>query len=138
MENVSNRLKIKFFKKDDYREKIKQQSKLTFNGIHKSYDNCDSYTFKRNEILMDKPIYLGFSVLELSKLLMYKTYYDKLQPYFGQENIKLHYMDSDSLVLSIETQNIINDLKNLEDLFDFSNLDKNHELFSNKNKKSCW
>ena len=135
MENVRNRLKIKFIKKDDYREIIKQQSKLSFNGIHKSYDNCDSYTFKRNEVLMDKPIYLGFSVLELSKLLMYETYYDKLQPYFGQENIKLHYMDCDSFVLSIETENIINDLKNLEHLFDFSNLDKNHELFSNRNKK---
>ena len=135
MENVRNRLKIKFIKKDDYREIIKQQSKLTFNGIHKSYENCDSYTFKQNEVLMDKPIYLGFSVLELSKLHMYETYYDILQPYFGQENIQLHYMVCDSFVLSIETENIINDLKNIEDLFDFSNLDKNHELFSNKNKK---
>ena len=135
MENVRNRLKIKFIKKDDYREIIKQHSKLTFNGIHKSYDNCDSYTFKQNEVLMDKPIYLGFTVLELSKLLMYETYYDKLQPYFGQEKIQLHYMDCESFVLSIETENIINDLKNLEYLFDFSNLDKNHELFSNKNKK---
>ena len=44
-------------------------------------------------------------------------------------------MDCDSFVVSIKTQNIINDLKNLEDLFDFSNLNKNHELFSNKNKK---
>ena len=60
---------------------------------------------------------------------------DKLQPYFGQENIKLHYMDCDSFVLSIETDNKINDLKNLQVLFDFSNLDKNHELFNNKNKK---
>ena len=108
---------------------------MTFNGIHKSYENCDSYTFKQNEVLMDKPIYLGFSVLELNKLLMYETYYDKLQPYLGQENIKLHYMDCDKFVRSIETQNIINNLKNLEDLFDFSNLNKNHELFSNKNKK---
>ena len=87
MENVRNRLKIKFVKKDDYREIIKQQSKLTFNGIHKSYENCDSYTLRENEVKMDKPIYLGFSVLELSKLLMYGTYYDILQPYFGQENI---------------------------------------------------
>ena len=108
---------------------------MTFNGIHKAYENCDSYTFKQNEVLMDKPIYLGFSVLEMSKLLMYETYYDKLQPYFGQENIKLHYKDCDSFVPSIETENIINDLKNLGDLFVFSNLEKNHELFSNKNKK---
>ena len=73
-----NRLKIKFVKKDDYRERTKQQPNLTFNGIHKSYENCDSYTFKQNEVLMDKPIYLGVSILELSKLLMFETYYDKL------------------------------------------------------------
>ena len=35
----------------------------------------------------------------------------------------------------MNTKNIINDLKNLEDIFDFSNLDENHELFSNKNEK---
>ena len=64
MENVRNRLKIKFIKKDDHREIIKQQSKLTFNGIHKSYEICDSYTFKQNEVLMDKPNYIGFTVLE--------------------------------------------------------------------------
>ena len=134
MENVRNRLKIKFVKKSDYREIIKQQSKLTFNGIHKSYENCDSCTFKQNEVLMDKPIYLEFSVVELSKLLKYETYYDNLQPYFGQENQHLHYMDTDSFVLSINTKDIIKELTNLEDMFDLSNLDKNHELFSNENK----
>ena len=44
-------------------------------------------------------------------------------------------MDTDSFVLNIDTKDIIKNLKNLEDIFDFSNLDKNHELFSNKNKK---
>ena len=135
MESVGNRLKIKFIKKDDYRETIEHQSKLTFNGIHKSYENCDSYTFKQNEVLMDKPIYLGFTVLELSKFLMYETKYDKFQPYFGQKNIQLHYMDTDSFILSVNTKDIVKDLKNLDDMFDFSNLDKNHELFSNKNKE---
>ena len=135
MENVRNRLKIKFVKNVDFRKIIKQQSKRTFNGVHKSYDNSDGYTFKQNEVIMDKPIYLGFSVLELSKLLMYETHYGKLQPYFGQDKLELHYMDCDSFVLSIETQNIINNLKNLEKLFDFSNLIKNHELFCNKIKK---
>ena len=56
MENVRNRLKIKFVKKDDYREIIKQQSKLTFNGIHKSYESCYSYTIKQKDVLMDMPI----------------------------------------------------------------------------------
>ena len=135
MENVRNRIKVEFTKKEDTHKIIKQQSKLTFNGIHKSYENYDSYTFKQNEVLMDKPIYLGCTVLELSKLLMTETYYDKLQPYFEDDKLELHYMDCDSFVLSIKTQNLIDDLRNLGDLFDFSNLDTNHELFSNKNKK---
>ena len=66
---------------------------------------------------------------------MYETYYDKLQLYFGQENIQLHYIDTDAFVLSVYTNDIIKDLKKLEDIFDFSNLDENHELFSNKNIK---
>ena len=136
MENVRNRLKIKFFKKDDYKEIIRQQSTLTFNGIHKLYENCYSYTVRQNEVHMDKPIYLGFSVLELSKLLMYETYCDKLQPYYSHENIHLRYMDTDSFVLSVNTKDIIKDLKNSEDIFDFSNLDKNQDIFSNKKKKA--
>ena len=54
---------------------------------------------------------------------------------FGQENIQLLYMDTDSFVLSVNTKDNIKDLKILEDIFDFSNLDENHELFSNENKK---
>ena len=66
---------------------------------------------------------------------MFETYFDKFQTYFKQENIQLHYMDTYSFVLSVNTKDIMKDLKNLEDLFDFSTLDENHELFSNKNKK---
>ena len=84
---------------------------------------------------MDKSIYLGFAVLELSKLHMYETYYDKLQPYFGEKNLHLHYMNTDSFILSVNTKDPIKDLKNLENIFDFSNLNKNHEIFSNKNEK---
>ena len=135
MKNVRNQLKIKFIKKDDFREIIEQQSRLTFSGIQQPYENCDSYTFIQNEVLLDKPIYSGFSVLELNKFLMYRSYYDKLQPYFGQEKIELPYMDSDSFELIVNTKDIIKDLKNLEHIIDFSNLDENHELFSNKNKK---
>ena len=108
---------------------------MTFNGIHKSYENYDSYAFKQNEVLMDKTIYLGFSVLELSKLLRYETYNDKLQPNFGLENLQFRYMVPDNFVLTVNRNDFIKDLKNLEDLFDFSNLNESHELFSNKNKK---
>ena len=66
---------------------------------------------------------------------MCKTYYDKLQRCFAQENLQLHYVDTDSFVKSINTKEIIKDLKNLEYLFAYSNLNENHELFSNKNQK---
>ena len=105
---------------------------MTFSGKQKSYENFGRCTFKQNEVLMDKPLYLGFDVLELGKLHMYETYYDILQPYFGQENIQLHYIDTDAFVLSVNTKGIIRDLKNC---FDFSNLDQNHDLYSIKNKK---
>ena len=104
MENLRNRLRLEIFKKVDIKKIVEQQSKLTFNGIHKSYENCESYLFTRNEVLLDKPIHLGFDILELSKLHMYETYYDKLQPYFGQEKIQLHYVDTDAFVLSLNTR----------------------------------
>ena len=135
LENVRNRLELELIKKDHIKKIINQQTKLTFNGIQKSYENYDSYTFKKNEVVMDKAIYVGFATLELSKLHMYETFYDTLQPYFGQENLQLHYIDTDGMILSIKTKDVIKDLKNLEDIFDFSNLDENHELFSGRNKK---
>ena len=135
LENVRNRLELELIKKDNIKDIIKQQSKLTFNGIQKSYEIYYSYIIKRNEVVMDKAIYVGFAILEVSKLHMYETYYDTLQPYFGQENLQLHYIDTDGMILSMKTKNIIKDLKNLEDIFDFSNLDENHELFNIKNKK---
>ena len=105
MEIIRNRMIVEFNENDDTDKPIKQQSKLTFNGSHKSYEKYDSYVFKQNKVLLDKPIYLGFSVLEFSEFLMDETYYGKLQPYFGQENLEIPYMDCDSFVLRIETQN---------------------------------
>ena len=45
-ENVRNCLRLELLKKDDIKNNIKQQSTITFNGIHKSDENCDSSTFK--------------------------------------------------------------------------------------------
>ena len=84
---------------------------------------------------MDQPIHLGFAMLELSKLLVYETFYKRLQPYFGGKLIECPYLDTNSFVLSVNSSNFIKILKNVEDLFDFSNWSENHELFSNKNTK---
>ena len=84
---------------------------------------------------MDKPFYLGFAILELSKLHVYATFYDILQPYFGQENIHLHYVDTDAFILSVNIKDFIKHLKTLEDIFDFSNLDKIVIYLVTKTKK---
>ena len=65
---------------------------------------------KKNEVVMDKAIYVGFAILELSKLHMYETYYDTLQPYFGQQSLQLHYIDTAGMILSMKTKDIIKDL----------------------------
>ena len=100
---------------------MKEQSKLTFNGIHTSNENCDSYTFKQSELLMDNPIYVGFAILEVSKLHKYETWYCKLQPYFTQEKLQCPNIDTDSFGLSMKTETIIKDLKISKDIFEFNN-----------------
>ena len=84
---------------------------------------------------MDEMIFSGFSVSEMSKMLMFNTYYDKLQPKFGPENLQLLYMVCDNFVLNIQTQSSSNDSKILGDFFEFCNQGKNHEKFTNKNKR---
>ena len=132
MEDVRSRIGIEFVKNTDETKILRYQSRLDFDGIHKSYQGYDTYTFKKNVIKMEKPIYLGFVISELSKLLRYETYYDKQQKYFGQDGIQIHYQDTDVYVMSIRTRDIVNDLDILQDqykMFDFSNLDKEHKLF---------
>ena len=138
MENVRNRIKVEIVKNTNERKNLSFQSRLDFNAIHKSYQDYDTYTFKSNVVKMEKPIYLGFTILELSKLLMYETYYDKLQKYFGVDGTQIHYQDTDAFVMSIRTTDIVNDLSKLQDqykMFDFSNLNKEHILFSSEFKK---
>ena len=68
-EDVRNRIKVEFVKNTDERKILKNQSRLDFDGIHKSYQDYDSCTLKSNVVKMEKPIYLGFTILELSKHL---------------------------------------------------------------------
>ena len=126
IEYVRNRKEVDIIRNYDRDKSIKQQSKIILNEIHKFHTIYDSYTFKQNEVLMDQPKYLGFVVIKLIKIMMYETYYDNMQPSFGQENLQLHYRDCDSFVLIIRNQNINNELKNLEDPFEFCNQGVNH------------
>ena len=134
MENVRERVNIQKLPHTNIDQIIKRQSKLSFKGIVNHYSEFSVYKYDNEKTVFDKPIYLGFSVLELSKLLMYEFYYHKLQPYYNC-SVKLHYMDTDSFNLSIKTGDLINDLEYFKDDFDFSELDENLELHDTINKK---
>ena len=73
MENVRIRKKLGLVLKNDNGKTIKQQSRITFNRFHELYTKYDSVTFKQTDFLIDAPKYLGFAVLELSKLHIYET-----------------------------------------------------------------
>ena len=74
--------------------------------------------------------------MELSKLSLYEWYYDKMQPYFGEDKLELRYLDTDSFIFSFRPIKIlIEHLKQFKEGFDFSDLDPSHELYSKDNRK---
>lgn len=95
---------------------------------------------KKATVMLDRPIFIAFTVLELSKLFMYDWHYDKIKNWY-QDKASLLYTDTDSLAYKIETNNLFKDLNSPDRfaLFDFSNYDEksfvNGYLHSNKNKK---
>ena len=82
---------------------------------------------------MDKPIYLRFTVLELSKLLMYETYYDKLRPYFGDKSLHCHYMDS----VTKDTPIIIKENENIK-ILRIDEIAKDEDWYVDKNIFTFW
>ena len=83
MENVRDRVNLEIIPHTNIDQIIKRQSKLSFKGINMHYSTFSLYKFDNEKSVFDKPIYLGFSVLELSKLLMFEFFYHKLQPYYN-------------------------------------------------------
>ena len=76
---------------------------------------------------MNKPLYLGASELDISKTLMYKFWYDYLKPKY-EDKIKLCYLDTDSFIIYIKTEDFFEDISNyVEKWFDTSNYNKNDE-----------
>ena len=85
---------------------------------------------------MNRPVYTGMSVLELSKTLMYEFYHDHLALKYGS-NCQLLYTDTDSLLLEIKTEDVYKDMETDLYYYDTSDFPKHHLLHSqNKLRKS--
>ena len=92
---------------------------------------------RKVEVKMNKPIYLGQAILDISKTLMYEFWYDYIKPKYG-DKARLCYMDTDSFVMDIKTDDFYKDINNdVDKWFDTSNYDKNDNrpLEIGKNKK---
>ena len=76
---------------------------------------------------MNKPVYFGMSMLDISKTLMYKFCYDYIKPNY-QDNARLCYMDTDSFIVYFKTKNVYEDFANdVEKWYDTSNYSENYK-----------
>ena len=88
-------------------------------------ENLMAIEMKKTKVKMNKPIYLGMSILDISKTLMYEFWYDYVKPKY-KDKAKLCYMDTDSFVINIFTEDFFEDINNdVERWFDTSNYDEN-------------
>ena len=131
MENIRNRVDIRLATESKQSEKL--VSKPNFKSHKIIHSDLVSIELLKTKLLFNKPIYVGAAILDISKTLLYDYYYYMKEKY--QDNIKLVYGDTDSQILEIKTDDVYLDMKNDEDLYDFSDYPKNHMLYSDKNKK---
>ena len=84
---------------------------------------------------MNKPIYLGLAILEISKTLMYEFWYDYIKPKY-QQNAKLCCKDRDSFIIHIKTEDFCKEIANdVEKRYDISNYELDRPLSIGKNKR---
>ena len=135
VENVRNHRDIKIVTTNRQRKKF--ASEPNYHTTKYISEDLLIMEMKKAEVKMNKPIYLGQAILDISKTLMYEFWYDYLKPKYG-DNVKLCYTDTDSFVIHVKTEDFYKDIADdVDKWFDTSNYDKddNRPLPIGKNKK---
>ena len=133
MENVRKHRYIKLVTIDKKRSKL--VSEPNYHKMNYISEDLSIIEMKRTKVKMNKPIYLGLSILEIVTLLMYEFWYDYMKPKYG-DDAKLCYMDTDSFIMNIETEDFYRGIANdIEKRFDTSNYEVDRPLSTGKNKK---
>ena len=124
MENIRNRVNVKLV---NTQEKLKKLSaKPNFKNRKIFTENLISVHMKKTSLTMNKPVYLGMCILDLSKTIMYDFHYNYIKPKYG-EKAKLLFTDTDSLMYEIETEDFYKDIsEDVKDRFDTSDYPENH------------
>ena len=133
MENIRKHRDIKLATTDKKRSKL--VSEQNYHTINLISEDLSIIEIEKTKVKMNKPIYLGLSILEISKILMYGFWYDYMKPKYN-DNVKLCYMDVDSFIMNIKTNDFYKDISNdVENRFDTSNYEVNRPLPTGRNKK---
>ena len=133
MENIRKHRDIKLVATDKRRNQL--VSEPTYHAAKWFSENLLALEMKKIKVKMDKPVYLGLSILEISKTLMYEFWYDYIKPKY-QDNAKLCYMDTETFIIYFKTEDFHEDIANdVEERFDTSNYEANKPLPTGKNKK---
>ena len=133
MENIRKHRDIKLVTTD--KKRIKLVSEPNYPTMNYISEDLSIIEMNKTKVKMNKPIYLGFSILDISKILMYEFWYDYMKPKYN-DNIKLCYIDTDSFVMNIKTEDFYKDVSNdVQKIFDTSNYEVNRPLPTGKNKK---
>ena len=121
-ENVRNHGNIRIVTTNKQRNKLASES--NFHTTKCILKNLLIMEMKKTEVKMNKPIYLGQEILDISKTLMYDFWYGYIKPKYG-DKAKLCYMDTDSFIIHIKTEDFYKDISNdVENRFDTSNYDE--------------
>ena len=109
MENVRNHRDINLVTTDKRRNQL--VSEPNYHTAKWLLENLLAIEIKKLKLKMNKPVYLGLSMLEISKTLMHEFWYDYLKPKY-QNNAKLCYMDTGSFIINIKIEDFYEDIAN--------------------------
>ena len=112
---------------------LRETSKVTYVGFNLVNENMAIINLAKRQVTLKRPIYLGQSVLDVSKRIMYDLYYNLLKDTFT--DTRLVYTDTDSFVIYTKERDVTQALASKADHFDFSNYPKDHPLYSTTNHK---
>ena len=125
MENIRNRVDVKLV---NTKEKLRKlAAKPNLKSPPKIFsENLASVHIKKTSLTMNKPVYLGMCILDLSKTIMYDFHYNYIKSKYG-DKAKLLFSDTDSLMCEIQTEDFYKDISgDVKDRFDTSDYPENH------------
>ena len=133
MENVRKHRDIKLVKSDKKRNKL--VSEPSFHTMKLIDNNLAIIEMRKVNVKMNKPMYLGLSILDISKITMYEFWYDYVKTKY-EDKARLCYMDTDSFVVNIKTKDFYKDVsQGVNKRFDTSNYIFDRPLPTGINKK---